>query len=1274
MAMKKVKIESHPPTAEVYRNGKEEDEKEEEKDGEAQKGSRENFFLPSSSSSSASTHEEADSYWSGIAPTTPLKDTVLWAVQTALYGVLSSELRYKLHYTYIPLPERRSSSPTTARGCQDGNPLPHRRTDDTVRHSTPVHGGSGGTSASDRTSSAEASGFSDGKGDEGNDNDPLRESATQTRSTTALQCSGSEAPFSSFPNPTPHRRSTLPRYGSVAADPWTILQRIQQVRQHHIGLTDPSRVSSLKESRWISRLPDRTTVTPEAHPSPSPSTHGRSRPPPPHHPNSPGEKTAEETPPPSSSSSSSSFWWHFLNPQWWSPTLLASPDGSTNASSMPPSSPTTSGEEENEKGGGPSASRVWKGGSPHVPPPPPEGIIFVSETKTLAVPLVESGESTLLSSCGAPPEHVERRSGEEEAALRAASRVRNYFTGMEEWSEQAEGEEEVHDTVPAASSPPRVRPSQRTPAWGSSGNASRRGVVVPSMVELSYVGYQWWTSTPPAQRTASSSSSSSPSDGIFFSPSEQSFVEAQHFSHHHYRTLYITDSRVAAELFVLCLRGGCIALPHHAKLYALYRPKAKMMKRSDYARLLHANTMVSPLTVVSKLERVQQRFNLDEDLWSALTDGLRPTVSSSSSSVSTLSREGKSGGGEKGGPSEGNGGGWAQLRGVYDRIQAEQEEHLSVSVRGERSGRRERERHQRGPPSSAALARSLASPTMLHERHLACALRFAEASIPYAAVLDEEEEASPFLIGMSLFFLASLSSSSVSSGSSGVWGESHPPFPGLAEAPLTQEDLLAGFLSHRHRRGIVQALGLYVARYVMPPEELPFFFFQAFSETGVVPVSRGNALASLSHPNGGGSVAGASSTVALQALAAMLLEEDEVQEAWLPSVDALWKDDLLFPAIAFFQQFWSTKRMRWARDMNAFPTLDDRRVPAILPHAVPHSGGAEEEEESGASPSPPRGLLSMVMGELRRANLLLRGGTEGHLRSGADGNVLHDERGRTTPPPAGGVQGHGKGVGVFGFRSIRALAQHTLEQSQLAFTASKVKSMSTLLSSRWASNDESWGRGKTESPQHEGEKRKQKEDSGMDGKGSPMRGDREEKDGDAVWSASTSSWAYFTSPTQRVEGASNGGRREIGKGGAREAAGNDWDDAEEDNDDFLLRIQVAPSEEEDGVIGGGGGEGEEGSRASRRREAVQTLGKSARGKLESASTPSSVRPNGVRKPHPSGGGDEDGRRGAGNDSIANAKTVENLHREVQARGYFTLMTLLGRSTPFDPHDEHRVEF
>jgi len=171
------------------------------------------------------------------------------------------------------------------------------------------------------------------------------------------------------------RSGTLPLYGSVSADPWTIMQRIQQVEQHSKGLTDPSGVSSMTESIWISRTDPRTTTTPTP---PSHNSNGNTKnrsstgvslsPSPPRALHTTPADTEEEPP-------CRSFFWHVLNKMWWSPTLVASTGDTsslwrqtTPTSSSTPTPPTKlsrGSRDPNQT----SPTRSSKEPMKHVPPP-----------------------------------------------------------------------------------------------------------------------------------------------------------------------------------------------------------------------------------------------------------------------------------------------------------------------------------------------------------------------------------------------------------------------------------------------------------------------------------------------------------------------------------------------------------------------------------------------------------------------------------------------------------------------------------------------------------------------------------------------------------------------------------------------------------------------------------------------------------------------------------------------------------------------------------------
>lgn len=1208
---------------------------------------------PFASSSSFGVDGASDTYWREVARSTPLKKRVLLEIQRELYTVLSSEVRYKLHYTYLPLPDARGVPSTS------------------------------GSEVKTETSYEEKW-----------EQQHTIEGQLSPLSTSAAASAGGGAFGSTV-------AQEIPLYGSVAADPWTLLQRVQQVKQYQNGLTDPSSIALLHRHETLY------------------ARHG----------SSPAGSS-------SSTPTTAAAWEQTTHPMWWSPTLLTATPSSSLLT-------TTGGE-----GGrvGPRSrtttpASIGTGTSLVAPPPAPAGLVFVSETKQLPIPLVHSNlpifttGTTTTSAAGedltSSEEEVEEE-GEEsieksgvvsyfelvqkrgEGRWRSSPEERTGNTIKEEMKEEAtEKSREGGDKKSTMRSPPSSKKKQTV------------SVGIPCMAELSYVGYQWWkqystSSPPPSAASSSMNSTTSSSSGagaaggasLFFATDEQEKAETLYFSQHHYRTLYLTDSRVAAELFLLCLRAGSIALPFRAKLYAFYRPKAKLMRSMDYGKLLHPNT-VAPQTLLKKLDTLRLRANLDEDLWTALTEGLHGLRALSrdpfSSSSTTSSRSGvmkgsnnppsslaRRDGGQGRVEAKKGETAWTHVQDVYRRVYEEQQQQYTPTagrtgrpnaggdggLQGARSSNLSSSSMSSSVTSVSAVLAALSSPSVMHDRHVACALRFAEEYISYVGVLNEEEEASSFLVGMGLFFPQALTLSSSSSSTrirEGTASLFSLPFPGLSEAPLTLEDLLTCFISHSSRRTLVQALGLFIARYIVPPEELPLFFFQAFSESGMLPVGCGGGEGE----GGGGSRienSSSRSSVSLQELATMLWEEDEVQEAWLPSIDELWRQGVLVPAMRFFQRFWGEKKKTWMREVMRITSdapLDDddeeddeagveekRKNADGTPSPTSREGKTSTTSMSTRTPrgrramGSPRadaslGLLAMVFSQLRVANERLRRtglfSHESGRATGWAGAKGDQEKGRKDrrvdlSGEERGPKATGKGVGAFGFRSIRDLAQHTLENEQQAITASKVKSITSLLSSRWI-----WEGGpplETTSTMSATRQKHQTKEGEEDGEALSLTSllTGVSGDGNDIFPSSV-----FTHAKRTRGGQPKGG------GGTSVGLDGEEDQEEDDDDGFLLRVQVA-SEEHTGMRNEG-----------LPQQLQHSLGKSVSTREEKKTHASS---SSVRSSVTSA---EKGSS-ASSSAVATARTVAMLHREVQVHGYALLMSLLRRRKRYDPQDEHFIEF
>eukprot|EP00796_Vickermania_ingenoplastis_P013433 gene13433-9244_t len=456
-----------------------------------------------------------------------------------------------------------------------------------------------------------------------------------------------------------------------------------------------------------------------------------------------------------------------------------------------------------------------------------------------------------------------------------------------------------------------------------------------------------------------------PSSGLaVYTPDEAASIAA-HFAQHHYRPLHLTDSRVAEEIYWLCLRRGSIALPHQCRLYATYKLHSKASRalqtmegklqqereRSGSHRCASVHgygqeaftgaVMVKPQieALIRRREALQQRHNLDEDLLEALTEGWKDETNRQ------------------------------QLKAVYEEVTKELLERV-----GRRAGAQD-----------GAEGNQLLSPAMLHERHVSCVLRYAERHVTYAAVLNEEEQASPFLLALGLLLPSALHTNP-------AFAPHTLPIPDLLSSPLTLEDLVVHVL--RHPRRLVQALGLYVARYTLPPEEMPLYFFLALGEEVSLAVAP---------PLTGGLGAGGAATLTLAELAKALLLQEDVSEAWLPPIHSTWRNGFVEPVLLHMSAFWASEK---------------QRLRAAAQAGVLHTAGL--------------GVVDFAMRAALAATTSAAPTSE---------DPLPPHRGDA----AGGLLGKGKGVSRLGFRNLRDVIQFAKSAAQ----PTRARSIEVLLSSRY---------------------------------------------------------------------------------------------------------------------------------------------------------------------------------------------------------------------------------
>lgn len=195
-----------------------------------------------------------------------------------------------------------------------------------------------------------------------------------------------------------------------------------------------------------------------------------------------------------------------------------------------------------------------------------------------------------------------------------------------------------------------------------------------------------------------------------------------------------------------------------------------------------------------------------------------------------------------------------------------------------------------------------------HEQKVQAVLRYCEKEVHYASMFDDDEDASPFLIAMGL-----------------VW-----------RLELTVDDLCRHFI--RHPRRVVRALALYIARYVLPPEDWIYLFLPSIQDEVVISCTED---AQVTHP--------------MKELSHMLLLKNDVLDAWLPILPPFWLDEVVRPSVSFMEACWSLQGERDAAGNGA-----------------PWAGGADHDvttgkagEKDGGAAADPSALLVSVRGSGR---------------------------------------------------------------------------------------------------------------------------------------------------------------------------------------------------------------------------------------------------------------------------------------------------------------------
>ncbi|EKF30799.1 hypothetical protein MOQ_005378 [Trypanosoma cruzi marinkellei] len=135
-----------------------------------------------------------------------------------------------------------------------------------------------------------------------------------------------------------------------------------------------------------------------------------------------------------------------------------------------------------------------------------------------------------------------------------------------------------------------------------------------------------------------------------------------------------------------------------------------------------------------------------------------------------------------------------------------------------------------------------------HEQRVESLLRYCEREVQYVGVMDEEGNASPFLLAMGVFY----------------------------RLGLTYRDAFVHFV--RHPRRPVRALALFIARYTAAPEELEPFFAPSLTDEVTIACAED-----------------ANVTTSMRQLCTDLLLCDEVCEAWPPTYHAYWVEHKVRP-------------------------------------------------------------------------------------------------------------------------------------------------------------------------------------------------------------------------------------------------------------------------------------------------------------------------------------------------------------------------------------------
>ncbi|ORC85747.1 uncharacterized protein TM35_000332040 [Trypanosoma theileri] len=231
--------------------------------------------------------------------------------------------------------------------------------------------------------------------------------------------------------------------------------------------------------------------------------------------------------------------------------------------------------------------------------------------------------------------------------------------------------------------------------------------------------------------------------------------------------LLITDSRAAAELYLICLKNPFVALPFSMRLRNKYTASGR-------------NAITKPLEILQKKELLRSHMNFDEDLWKTLQESLTPE--------------------------------WLQ---EFDgQLKEQQEQKYGVGLLRE---------------------------SQRHEHCVESLLHYCEKHVHYVGMLDEEGNASPFLMSMGLFY----------------------------HLGLTHREAILHFA--RHPRRTIRALALFIARYTVAPEELEPFFAPSLTDDVVIACTEDQQ-----------------STSSMRHLCEQLLLEDEVCEAWPPTYHIYW--------------------------------------------------------------------------------------------------------------------------------------------------------------------------------------------------------------------------------------------------------------------------------------------------------------------------------------------------------------------------------------------------